>query len=298
MGLAHGHSVSDNGDLHIQSGHGNLKGGAALGGDRLILHAIHNHIVVLAAAEDNGSHALTIGHGQLRGIDQSSLARAAFQGSIDGIAAVRQIRDRGYLGFRVGNRNLVVIPDALFADQGQVELLIQIGYGDIKAIDRLGQAVGIGHFILRGLQQLRSLLLGIFRNTREQIDNRSGCQTHMDGHFPILNGKRSLAIAGLVGMEHGAVGIEFGGVYAVLQRADSFGGFRIGGLLRSLGLGFRHSLGGPRGGGGLGGSGLATGGQGHQQQSCQQKRGNLFHFLISFIWNSPRGIRPRVIPGL
>ena len=45
----------------------------------------------------------------------------------------------------------MVVPLALRADDGDVELLVQRGHGDIKAIDLLAQAVGIGDGVCRGL---------------------------------------------------------------------------------------------------------------------------------------------------
>ena len=40
----------------------------------------------------------------------------------------------------------------------------------------------------------------------------------MNGHLPVLHGQYALAVAGLVGVEHTAVGVEIRGVHAVRQR--------------------------------------------------------------------------------
>ena len=40
----------------------------------------------------------------------------------------------------------------------------------------------------------------------------------MNGHLPILHGQHALAVAGLVGVEHTAVGVEIRSVHAVRQR--------------------------------------------------------------------------------
>ena len=40
----------------------------------------------------------------------------------------------------------------------------------------------------------------------------------MNGHLPVLHGQHALAAAGLVGVEHTAVGVEIRGVHAVRQR--------------------------------------------------------------------------------
>ena len=63
----------------------------------------------------------------------------------------------------------------------------------------------------------------------------------MDSHLAVFDGERALAVAGLIGMEHGAVGVEVGSIDAVGQgrfRGRLFFGGRIR-ILRSLvGFGF------------------------------------------------------------
>ena len=102
----------------------------------------------------------------------------------------------------------------------------------------------------------------------------------MDGHAAVLDGQRALALAGLVRVEHAAVGVEFSGIDAVGQ--GGLGGSRFflcrGGLFR-----FRDRL-------GLGGFILrrlclcgAAGQHGQQHHRCQQQGKNLilFHNSIS-----------------
>ena len=112
----------------------------------------------------------------------------------------------------------MVIPHALLADEGHVELRVQCGHGDIKAVDRLGQAIGIGDGILGGLQQHGAVLLCVLLQTGEQIHDAGGGETDVNGHLAVLHGQHALAVAGLVGVEHTAVGVEIRGVGAVRQR--------------------------------------------------------------------------------
>ena len=111
----------------------------------------------------------------------------------------------------------MVIPYALLADEGHVELRVQGGHGDVKAVDLLGQAIGIGDGILGGLEQHGAVLLGVLLQTREQIDDAGGGQADVDGHLAVLHGQHALAVTGLVGVEHTAVGVEVGGIHAVRQ---------------------------------------------------------------------------------
>ena len=112
----------------------------------------------------------------------------------------------------------------------------------------------------------------------------------MDGHRPILHNQRPLAVAGLVGVEHGAVGVELG-------RVDAVGQGRFGGLLRFRGRLFfggririLRSLVGFGFGGlfglhglfqlcrfGLCGLGRAGGQQREQHQRSERKGDGLFH---------------------
>ena len=110
----------------------------------------------------------------------------------------------------------------------------------------------------------------------------------MDGHRPILHNQRPLAVAGLIGMEHGAVGVELGRVDAVGQRR--FGGlFGLGRRFFLGGRGFRgfggrglfRGLGSVRGAGlcgfGLRRLGRAGGQQREQHQRSERKGDGLFH---------------------
>ena len=42
-------------------------------------------------------------------------------------------------------------------------------------------------------------------------------QADVDGHLAVLHGQHALAVTGLVGVEHTAVGVEVGGIHAVRQ---------------------------------------------------------------------------------
>ena len=150
------------------------------------------------------------------------LTGAALKAYLNGVGTVRQCDGGSVIAVlllqnRVGDGHLVVIPYALLADESHVELLVQRGNGDIKAIDCLGQTIGIGDGVLGGLEQHGAVLLGVLLQTREQIDDAGGGQADVDGHLAVLHGQHALAVTGLVGVEHTAVGVEVGGVYAIRQ---------------------------------------------------------------------------------
>lgn len=115
----------------------------------------------------------------------------------------------------------------------------------------------------------------------------------MDGHLAIFNGERSLTVAGLVRVEHGAVGVEFRGIHAVWKGGlcGRFG-FFLGGLFFGLRFfldgrfcGFFHGLFGSfcLGCGGLGFRGLlrAAGQNGRQQQNGQHQGKKFFIWVSS-----------------
>ena len=153
----------------------------------------------------------------------------------------------------------MVIPHALLADEGHVELRVQCGHGDIKAVDRLGQAIGIGDGILGGLQQHGAVLLGILLQTGEQIHDAGGGETDVNGHLAVLHGQHALAVAGLVGVEHTAVGVEIRGVGAVRQRG-------LGDIAAIVVICFLLS---------------AARQQRCRHQQCQQTGKKLLHFYVS-----------------
>ena len=174
----------------------------------------------------------------------------------------------------------MIVPLALLTDEGQVELLVQGRHGDIEAIDSFLQAIGIGDLILGVLQQHSSLLLRILGQAGIQVQDGRGSQTHVNGHLPILDGQGALPVHGLIGVEHGAVGVEVRQINAVLQRRGSlrgsFCGFSFRGF-RSLG---HH--GGSFRRGGLGRSGLGAGRQTGGQSRHSQDHSNLFfHVFIT-----------------
>ena len=150
------------------------------------------------------------------------LAGAALEAYLNGVGAVRQCDGGSVIAVillqdRVGDGHLVVIPYALLADEGHIELLVQRGNGDIKAIDCLSQTVGIGDGVLGGLEQHGAVLLGVLLQTGEQIDDAGRGQTDVDGHLAVLHGQYAFAVTCLVGVEHTAVGVEVGGVHTVRQ---------------------------------------------------------------------------------
>ena len=188
----------------------------------------------------------------------------------------------------------MVVPDALLADEGDVKLRIQRGDGDVEAVDLVGQAVGIGDGVGRGLQELRAVLLRILGQTIEQVDDALGREADMDGHAAVLDGQRALAVTGLVRVEHAAVGVEFSGIDAVGQGGLGGSRFFRRGFCRGFGGGLRRLCGGR-----LGRFLCAAGQQGKQQQRRQGKCDQLFHWDLlhraQFAPGRPLPPRSRVI---
>ena len=131
----------------------------------------------------------------------------------------------------------MVIPLALFAQNGQVKVGIQSRHRDVEAVHFLGSAVGVGDRIGGGLQPVGRVGFGFGGLAQIQVDDIFGNQTDVEGHLAILHGQGAFAIAGFVGVEHGAVGVKLGGVDAVRQssglnhrsgRGRSFGGSSTG----------------------------------------------------------------------
>ena len=89
--------------------------------------------------------------------------------------------------------------------------------------------------------------------------------TSVEGHLTVLHGQGPLAVVGLVGMEHGAVGVKVGGVDAVGQSS----------LCRRFGSCLAHG-GGSRRLGGSGragrGAGCAAAGERTSQHSAGQQK--------------------------
>ena len=313
MGRAHGGGVADDGQVGVKGLDGDLERRAGLRRQHVIAFAVYQHIVILAAAPDDRGGGRAVLHGQGAGRKDLRLAGAARECELGRVDAVGQAEVlNGLPGFRsgngVGDGDLMVVPDALFADEGDVKLRIQRGDGDVEAVDLVGQAVGIGDGVGRGLQELRAVLLRILGQTIEQVDDALGREADMDGHAAVLDGQRALAVTGLVRVEHAAVGVEFSGIDAVGQ--GGLGGSRFfRGLLGRLGCGSFFVRGGfCRGfGGGLrrlcgGRLGLflcAAGQQGKQQQRRQGKCDQLFHWDLlhraQFAPGRPLPPRSRVI---
>ena len=190
------------------------------------------------------------------------LTGAALKAYLNGVSAVRQCDGGSVIAVillqnRVGDGDLVVIPYALLADEGHVELRVQGGHGDVKAVDLLGQTVGIGDGVLGGLQQHGTVLLCVLLQTGEQIHDAGGGEADVNGHLPILHGQHALAVAGLVGVEHTAVGVEIRGVHAVRQRG-------LGDIAAVIVICFLLS---------------AARQQRGRHQQCQQTGKKLLHFL-------------------
>ena len=231
MRRAHGGGIADHGKRRIQRGDGDLKRRAVFGREHIAALAVHEHIVIVAAAPDDGGGHFAVRDRQRTGRLDVRLAAAALERHGDRVGAVDQrLGGRGggvFLQNGVRHGDLVVVPLALRADDGDVELLVQRGHGDIKAIDLLAQAVGIGDGVGRGLQERRAVLLRILRRAAEEVQNALGRQADVDRHLPVFDRQRTLALACLVHVEHAAVGIEVRGVNAVGERRLGVGVLRI-----------------------------------------------------------------------
>ena len=178
----------------------------------------------------------------------------------------------------------MVIPRALLADEREVKFLVQRRNGDVEAEDLVREAVGIGNGVGGGLEQLGPFLFRVFLDAGEEVEDAGARKADVDSHLAVFDGERALAVAGLIDMEHGAVGVEVGSIDAVGQ--GRFGGrLFFGGrirILRSLvGFGF-GGLFGLHGlfqlcRFGLCGLGRAGGQQREQHQRSERKGDGLFH---------------------
>jgi len=105
----------------------------------------------------------------------------------------------------------------------------------------------------------------------------------MDGHFAVLDGERTFAVACLVCVEHGAVGVKIGGIDAVCKRGLFGNRFFFGGrLLRSrfFGSGLLCLRGLGISGRGFCRSAGAAGQNGGKQQSGKRQCKKFFHFGV------------------
>ena len=177
----------------------------------------------------------------------------------------------------------MVIPGALGAQNGQLEIGIDSRNGDVKAVYFVAGAVGVGHRVNGRLQPVALVGGGVGGHARIQVDDFLGLQTDVEGHRAVFHRQRAHAVHGFVGVEHAAVGVELSGVYAVRQRGSGGLGFRDGrGRGRGGGRGgfFRGDRLGRALGGGRCGRTAARQQQGSESQRCELE---LFHaFLTSF----------------
>ena len=177
----------------------------------------------------------------------------------------------------------MVIPGALGAEDGQLEIGIDSRNGDVKAVYFVAGAVGVGHRVNGRLQPVALVGGGVGGHARIQVDDLLGLQADVEGHRAVFHRQRAHAVHGFVGVEHTAVGVELSGVYAVRQRGSGGRGFRDGrGRGRCGGRGgfFRGDRLGRALGGGRCGRTAARQQQGSESQGCELE---LFHaFLTSF----------------
>ena len=251
---AHGHRVGGHGQRGAQGSDRDLKGGVALGVGGQVLLAVHDHIVIVGAAPCDGGGHLAVGHGQSGGAVHGGTAGAALQCHRYGVFAV--CGGLGGLlgrGLGIAHAHGVVVPGTLGTQNGQREVLIQCGDRDVIAVHLFTGAVGVGHSVGGGQQPVRFVGLGISGQAGVQVHDLFGHQADMEGHLAVLDGQGAFAVAGLVGMEHAAVGIKLGSVYAVRQS----------GGLRDFGCG-----GTCRAGRGLGRDGRRSGGR--SAAACQR----------------------------
>ena len=111
----------------------------------------------------------------------------------------------------------MVVPLALGAEDGQLEVLVQSLHRDVEAVDLIRGAVAVVHHIGGGLEPVGLVGGRVLCHADVEVDDLLGGETDVEGHLTILHGQGPLAVVGLVGMEHGAVGVKVGGVDAVGQ---------------------------------------------------------------------------------
>ena len=272
---AHGDGIAHHIQRGVESSDGDLEGRVALGVGGQILFAIHQHIVVVGAGPDDGGGHPAVGHGQGRRAFHGGAARAALEGHVTGVGAVGRCFRRSRLG--VGDTDGMVVPLALGAEDGQLEVLVQSLHRDVETVDLIGQAVGVGDGVGGGLEPVALVGLGVSGHADVEVDDLLGDEADVEGHLTVLHSQGPLAVIGLVGMEHGAVGVKVGGVDAVGQSRLSRG---------------RSSLAHGRGGRSLGGRGRAGRGAGctaagertSQHSAGQQKS----QFMVQFHDDIPR----------
>ena len=124
----------------------------------------------------------------------------------------------------------MVIPFSFCSDKSQIKLFIQCRNRYIKSIHFLFGTIAVCHFIRSWLKKLSSIFLGILCQTWKQVQDLFGFQTDVDGHFSIFYGQCSFSFAGLIYMEHAAVGVKVCAVGAVFQNLGLCGAFCFCGL--------------------------------------------------------------------
>ena len=275
---AHGDGIAHHIQRGVESSDGDLEGRVSLSVGGQILFAVHQHIVVVGAGPDDGGGHPAVGHGQGRRAFHGGAAGAALEGHVTGVGSVGRCFRRSRLG--VGDTDGMVVPLALGAEDGQLEVLVQSLHRDVEAVDLIGQAVGVGDGVGGGLEPVPLVGFGVSGHADVEVDDLLGDEADVEGHLTVLHGQGSLAVVGLVGMEHGAVGVKVGGVDAVGQSSLCC---RFGSCL-AHGRGGR-SLGG-RGRAGRG-AGCAAAGERTSQHSAGQQKSK---FMVQFHDDIPRSI--------
>ena len=169
----------------------------------------------------------------------------------------------------------MVVPGTLGAQDSQLEVGVHSRDRDVKAVNFVTCAVGVGHGIDGGLQPFVLMVRGVSGHTQIQVDDLLGLQADVHRHFAVFHGQGALAIAGFVDVEHAAVGVKVCGVDVVRQGSLGGGGFA---------LALTFSRGGLNGGDRLAAAPAGSGGFGCaaacQQQGSGQGQGydlELFH---------------------
>ena len=165
----------------------------------------------------------------------------------------------------------MVIPLALGAQDGQLEIGVQCFHRDVKAVDFLGGSVGVGHGVGGGLEPVGLMVRGIRRHTDIEVDDLLGLQADVQGHLAVFHGQRALAVSGLIDMEHAAVCIKLRRIGAVFQHQCRRSSGTLGSGLEDRGSGRSHA-----------GSRAAAASQRSRQQGghCQQRnKTRIFHCI-------------------
>ena len=111
----------------------------------------------------------------------------------------------------------MVIPFIFLSDQGKVKFFVDSLNWNVKTINLFCHSITVCDSICRRLEKFCAVFLCVLCCSYKQIYDVFGNQAYMKCHLAVFDCQSSLAIIGLVYMEHSAVCIKLCGVGAVFQ---------------------------------------------------------------------------------